>query len=349
MPARAPARPTVARSALFVGALALLLAACSSEGVSTTVDTTSDATPAALGSSNIEAARTTATPGTPGASSPRPTGAEGTSPNAASPRPSPAPSPPLSSTPNTPSGAGSTPPAPPPGQAGGPSGQTVGIDCVAPVLKRHPIDLAPYDASTGRAGDARFARPLFLNRVYTEFGFVIPAASTSSGNDKPNPQPTYLAPMGTKVRSAVDGVVDRIADLWSTPTLGDVSVMVKPDGLAGRCYVVVEFEHVVKPTVRAGDRVAVGQVIAEVGPLNSQGSAGLGLVEFGILTGSGNNGRPLHVCPYAYFDPAVRTTQLAILGRLMADWEAYFGDSTLYNEAGWAGGVTGCRSGPIEE
>lgn len=224
----------------------------------------------------------------------------------------------------------------------------MGLDCIASVLKRHPIDLAPYDAASGRAGDVSFVRPLLFNRVFTEFGFVIPAASTSTGNDKANPQPTYLAPMGTKVRSAVDGVVDRIADLWSTPTLGDVSVMVKPDGLAGRCYMVVEFEHVVKPVVRAGDRVTVGQILAEVGPLNSQGSRGLGLVEFGILTGSGD-GRPLHVCPYAYFDPAVRSTQLAILGRFLADWESYAGDTTLYNEAAWVSGVTGCRSDPIKE
>ncbi|TAJ19677.1 MAG: M23 family metallopeptidase [Dehalococcoidia bacterium] len=216
------------------------------------------------------------------------------------------------------------------------------------MLKRHPIDLAPFDAASGRAGDARFVRPLFLNRVYTEFGFVIPGSTTSTGNDKANPQPTYLAPMGTTVRSAVDGVVDRISDLWSTPTLGDVSVMVKPDGLVGRCYAVIEFEHVVKPTVRVGDRVVAGQAIAEVGPLNSQGSQGLGLVEFGILTGAGN-GRPLHVCPYAYFDPSARGTQLAILARLISDWEAYAGDSTLYNEATWTGGITGCRSGPIEE
>lgn len=191
-------------------------------------------------------------------------------------------------------------------------------------------------------------RPLFLNRVFTEFGFVIPATATSTGNEKANPQPTYLAPMGTKVRSAVDGVVDRIADLWSTATLGDVSVMVKPDGLAGRCYVVVEFEHVTNPTVRVGDRVAAGQVIAEVGPLNSQGSRGLGLVEFGILTGAGD-GRPLHVCPYAYFDPAVRTSQIEALGRFLADWESFAGDSTLYDEATWVGGIAGCRSGPIKE
>jgi len=100
--------------------------------------------------------------------------------------------------------------------------------------------------------------------------------------------------------------------------------------------------------VRAGDRVRAGQPIAEVGTLNSQGSRGLGLVEFGLLTGAGN-GRPLHVCPYAYFAPAVREAQLGILARLMADWETFAGDPTLYDEQHWQGGVTGCRSGPIEE
>ena len=325
----------VAHHASMLLALALLFAACTSDG-----DTP-------VGVPSNETARATAAAGPASVPSPSATtGAEGT--RAGSPTPittAGSATPPANANRPSPTSAGAPTPT---GVATGPSGQTVGLDCVVPVLKRHPIDLAPYDSASGRAGDASFVRPLFLNRVYTEFGFVIPADTSSTGNNKPNPQPTYLAPMGTKVRSAVDGVVDRIADLWSTPTLGDVSVMVKPDGLPGRCYAVVEFEHVVKPTVRVGDRVTVGQVIAEVGPLNSQGSRGLGLVEFGILTGS-PNGRPLHVCPYAYFDPAVRGTQLAILGRLMADWEAYFGDATLYNEAAWAGGVTGCRSGPIED
>ena len=235
---------------------------------------------------------------------------------------------------------------PPPSPSGG--GPTGGLDCLAAVIKRHPIELAPYVTPSGRAGDVAFVRPVMFNRVFTEFGFVIPATSSSTGNDKPNPQPTYLAPMGTKVRSAVDGVVERIADLWSTPTLGDVSVMVKPDGLPGRCYMVVGFEHVTRPTVRVGDRVVAGQAIAEVGPLNSQGSSGLGLVEFGVLTGS-PNGRPLHACPYAYFDAAVRDAQLGALARLLADWETFAGDASLYNEAAWVGGVVGCRSGPIEE
>ena len=229
-----------------------------------------------------------------------------------------------------------------------PAPQRVGLDCVAPVIQRHPIDFAPFDPATGRAGDVQFVRRVMDNRIFTQFGYIVPAAITSSGQDKSNPQPTYLAPLGTAVRSVVDGTVERIADLWSTPTYGDVSVMVRPDGLPAGCYVVVEAEHVLHPVVAVGDRVVAGQVIAEVGPLNNQGNSGLGVVEFGVLTGAGN-GRPLHVCPYIYFAPAVAATQLGALQRLMADWESYTGDATLWRETSWVDGVIGCSSGPITE
>lgn len=229
-----------------------------------------------------------------------------------------------------------------------PGQQRVGLDCITPVIQRHPLDLAPFDPATGRAGDVLFVGRAMENMIYTQYGYVVPAAITSSGQDKSNPQPTYLAPLGTPVRAAVDGVVDRIAELWSTPTYGDVSVMVKPDGLPADCYVVVEFEHVLNPVVAVGDRVSAGQVIAEVGPLNSQGNSGLGLVEFGILTGAGN-GHPLHVCPYAYFAPEVASAQLKALEQLMADWESYTGDATLWDETSWVDGVTGCSSGPLTE
>jgi len=217
-----------------------------------------------------------------------------------------------------------------------------------PVLQRHPIDLAPYDVATGQAGDVRFVGRVAGNAIYTQFGYVVPAANTTRGEDKANPQPTYLAPFGTPVRSAVSGVVENIAELWSTSEYGDVSVMVKPDGLESGCYVVVEAEHVLNPLVAVGDRVTAGQVIAEVGPLNNLGNSGLGLVEFGILTGGGN-GRPMHVCPYAYFAPEVASTQLAMLARLMTDWESYSGESSLWDETSWVGGVIGCSSEPITE
>ncbi len=224
----------------------------------------------------------------------------------------------------------------------------MGRDCVVPILQNHPLRLGPYDAITGHAGDLVFVPRTQFNRVFEEYGFVIPADTTSSGQPKSNPQPTYHAPMGTRVVSSVNGVVDRISDLWSTPTLGDVSVMVLPDGLPDGCFVVVESEHVINPVVSVGDRVAAGQPIAEVGPLGSEGNSGLGLVELGVLTGAGN-GRPLHLCPYAFFTAETVDSQIGALEQLMADWEAYTGDPDLYDESAWVDGVTGCSAGDMTE
>ena len=248
---------------------------------------------------------------------------------------------------NTPTSIPTSAPSPVPSPT--PSGivQRVGRDCVLPVLQAHPVRIAPFDEGSGRAGDLQFLPGTQFNRIFMEYGFLIPANSTSSGQDKRNPQPTYLAPMGTQVLSPVDGVVDRISEIWSSPTLGDVSVMIRPDGLGDGCYVVVETEHVVNVTVAVGERVAAGQAIAEVGPLSSEGDAGLGLVELGVLTGAGN-GRPLHVCPYEFFEPASQS-EVELLVGLMSDWEAFADDDTLYDELAWVGGNPGCSSGDLTE
>src|SRR3989344_5503730 len=75
--------------------------------------------------------------------------------------------------------------------------------------------------------DFKFTKEgLQFGRLFMGFGFVIPASSSSSGNDKSNPQPTYVVPLGTPVRSIVDGIVAAIPTLWS----GDVSIQVTADG-----------------------------------------------------------------------------------------------------------------------
>ncbi|MBI2035027.1 MAG: hypothetical protein HYT11_04810 [Candidatus Levybacteria bacterium] len=56
---------------------------------------------------------------------------------------------------------------------------------------------------------------LEFGKPFMEYGFVIPGSSASSGKDKSNPQPTYVVPLGTPVRSIVDGIVVAIPTLWS--------------------------------------------------------------------------------------------------------------------------------------
>src|SRR3989338_1266769 len=56
--------------------------------------------------------------------------------------------------------------------------------------------------------DFKFTKEkLQFNRLFMGFGFVIPGNSSSSGQDKSNPQPTFVVPLGTPVRSIADGIV----------------------------------------------------------------------------------------------------------------------------------------------
>ena len=213
-----------------------------------------------------------------------------------------------------------------------------------PKLKGIGVALGPYDAATATAGAFQFTTGrLDQKRVFMDFGHVIPNAQNGP---KANPQPTFVLPRGTPVLAMIDGYVS-IRELWSTPTLGDVSVMLGCTGTRNDRYQ-VEAEHVSNPLVKNGDFVRAGQQIAEVGPLSNQGNSGLYVVEIGILT-SGSDGRPHHSCPFASLDASVRDTVLGHLRGLTAAWEAYTGDASLYDEAAWVGGVPGCLATDIGE
>lgn len=189
-------------------------------------------------------------------------------------------------------------------------------------IKHLGIELGPYDAATGKAGDLVFHKDnLEYNVIFMPFGWQVPANDV--GPAKANPQPTFVAPIGTPVRSIVDGVVVDIPTLYS----GDVSIQISDKKQSNWLY---ETEHVMNPTVKVGDRVTAGQVIAEVSDYTAQSMPGYGYFEIGILQG-GNP--PQHICPFAYLDPSAKTELESQLTQLYSDWEGYIGDTSLYNEA----------------
>src|SRR3989344_4844968 len=125
--------------------------------------------------------------------------------------------------------------------------------------------------------DFKFTKEkLQFDRLFMGFGFVIPGSSSSSGQNKSNPQPTYVVPLGTPVRSLVDGIVAAIPTLWS----GDYSIQVTADGKMQKW--VYETEHIINPKVAVGDKVTAGQVIGEVINFDKGAAAGYGAVEIGI-------------------------------------------------------------------
>jgi len=125
--------------------------------------------------------------------------------------------------------------------------------------------------------DFKFTKEkLQFNRLFMGYGFFIPASSASA--DKKNPQPTFILPLGTKVRSLVDGVVVAIPTVWS----GDFSVMVGTgDEKSPWRY---ETEHVINVVVKVGDKVKAGQIIAEVSDFDKSAPEGFGAVEIRHFT-----------------------------------------------------------------
>lgn len=193
------------------------------------------------------------------------------------------------------------------------------------------ITLGDYDPTTGRMGDLVLTSgPLALGRVFMDYGFLI--SETDSGRPKRNPQPTFIAPMGTKVRALVTGVVVSIPKLYS----GDYSVMVAKDRTSQFLY---ETEHVTNVRVKVGQRVKAGQIVAEVSPHSSSSNGGLGLFEIGILSGGTP---PKHLCPFAYLDTKIRASVQRHLRSLYREFEQIRGDRSLYDEGRFP--MPGCET-----
>jgi hypothetical protein len=193
------------------------------------------------------------------------------------------------------------------------------------LLKSIGINLDYYDPSSNRAGDFVFTKKnLQFDRLFMGYGFFIPSSSASP--NKYNPQPTYILPLGTPVRSLVDGIVAHMPILWS----GDYSIQVTKSGKLERW--VYETEHIINPKVKVGDIVKAGQIVGEVSNFDRGAPAGFGAVEIGILHGGGD-GLPEHVCPFMYLDPSIKQEIENKIVAFYKSWEEYVHDTTLYDES----------------
>ncbi len=184
------------------------------------------------------------------------------------------------------------------------------------LIKHLGIDLDYYDPLTSKAGDIVFTQEPMgqFDLPFFDFGYTVPASS--AGPAKSNPQPTFIAPLGTKVHSLVDGVVTAVPVLYS----GDYSIHVASKNDQNMIF---ETEHVINPLVAVGDTVTAGQVIAEVSDYDAHNYAGYGLYEIGILIG-GNP--PQHVCPFLYLDESIKESTYAILRDLYKSWNEFRGE-----------------------
>lgn len=201
------------------------------------------------------------------------------------------------------------------------------------VVQNWGLALAPYDPATGMAGVMRLAGvepPAFPNDPINEIYRHIVGLYGTQFRGKTEPQMAFVAPLGTKVISMVDGTVCNLSTLWS----GDFTVMVAPEGfpcLTGGAAVNFEHEHVIAPTVKVGQRVKAGEALAVVSDFNQAWKAkGFGMLEIGVLFGKNDgSGRPWHACPSLFLAPAKRAQLLQTLASIQQSWANVLGDPTL--------------------
>lgn len=201
-------------------------------------------------------------------------------------------------------------------------------------IKNLGIDLGYYDEATGKAGDVVFTKDnieAYGNLIFLNYAEV-EQANSAQPEAAINPQPTFIVPVGTKIRSLVDGEVVRIEKLYSD----DYTVQVASRAESDWIY---ETEHVVNPVVKVGDKVTAGQVVAEASTYNTRHHPGFALYEIGILHG-GNP--PEHVCIFNYLDDSIKEDTFAKLKAFYKSWETYMGDDTLYDESKMV--IPGCYS-----
>jgi biotin carboxyl carrier protein len=200
-------------------------------------------------------------------------------------------------------------------------------------IKNLPVAVDTYNPATGMAGDLKFPTEAFdkgvPDMIFMGYGYVVSGLINAQGKDKSSPQPTFIAPVGTKVHALIDGEVVAIPSLYSK----DYSIHMKGSG----SDLIFETEHVTNVKVKVGDKVKAGDVIAEVSGYDAHGFAGLGLVEIGVLKG-GNP--PTHLCTFDFLDDSVKTVTLQKISQLEKDWEAFRGKPDLYGKEVIPGCVT---------
>lgn len=207
-------------------------------------------------------------------------------------------------------------------------------------IKHLGINLDYYNPDTGMAGDVKFVnfdtKAGGLDAIFSEYGRPAPE-NNGQGAGRLNPQPTFVAPLGTKVHSLVDGKVFKVEKLYSD----DYSVMVMPEG----SELTFETEHIKEVTVKEGDTVKAGDVLGVVSDYDARNLNGMGLVEIGVLEG-GNP--PKHHCTFDYLDDSIKAETLKKITALEDAWEEFVGDNTVYQQANEP--IAGCRTqNPIED
>ena len=211
-------------------------------------------------------------------------------------------------------------------------GQTERLPEMKPILKNLGIKIEPWDKTTNRAGDFLFENKNYVdNKIFTEFAHKI----VNDMGEKLLPEIGFNVPVGTKVVSPIDGV---ITDVKFYEPSQDYLFSIKTDESSPW---MVGFEHVYNVRMKVGDKVLVGQELAEVSP--SYGRTEFGNVEINVWTGGQGI---LKYCPFEFLDETLKPIYEEKTHQLAKDWEEFMGKD-VYKQEDWV--APGCLLHNITE
>jgi len=171
-----------------------------------------------------------------------------------------------------------------------------------------------YDEATGKAGD--FVFTLNQEKVFLEFGKDV---IEYQGEVWDNPTFEYHVSHQAEVISLTDSKVVYIKEQDEND---DYEIITE----AAEGFV-VGYDHILNKTVSVGDSLMTGDVVGNPGPWQEE----FGRVEVQISYPD-NSDEDLSVCPFVYMDLSIKEEYQAKVLQLMNDWEAFKGDTTIYDQ-----------------
>jgi hypothetical protein len=201
------------------------------------------------------------------------------------------------------------------------------IDESVPEIRNLVVDFGRYDSAMGRAGSIVFDPS--KTKMFYEFNATVP---TPEG---PKILPTfefYLHP-DANIYAPADGYVTHFKFQAET---GDYEIgITRSPHLTSSAVGMVTVDHIKDITVMQGAFVTAGQVLGKPGPWIE----GIGRTELMVYQND------TAFCPFTFMTDSLKAGYKQKIGNLMADWEAYKRDTSLYHEeamvepgcAGWTG------------
>ncbi len=189
------------------------------------------------------------------------------------------------------------------------------VDLPAPEVLDLVVEFGKFDSVTGRAGAFRLdATTRYADKVFLEFNAVV------NGPDGPKRLPTfeYRVDKDALVRAPASGY---IIHFEHQPETDDYEIGIARSLEDGR-HGMVMVDHVRDITLAKGDSVTAGQVIGKAGTWGGE----LGRVELMVVEGDSA------YCPLARMPDSLKEAHRSKIRDLMADWEAFKDDPTIYDE-----------------